>query len=95
MQNEKLKRKGYEKDSIIKAFPDKAASIDESEWQAEHWKSKYISNQTKEPVKTINSFLLLQKIGCRKSSSRKYWTPTKVKKSKKMNLIPSINKSKP
>ena len=62
-KNDKLKKEAYEKDSITKTVRDTAASIDKSGWQTEYRKSKYISNQTNKPLKTVNSFLPLQENG--------------------------------
>lgn len=67
--------------SIIKSVTGTAASIDKIGWQTEYLKSKYISNQTNEP-------LLQEKKGWMKNSTKRYWTSTKaVSKSTIYDLI--------
>ena len=45
---------------MIKALKDTNASIEETGWQTEYRKSKYISNKANKPLKTWNIFLPLQ-----------------------------------
>ena len=43
---DELKKEAYEKDSIIKAITGTTASIEETGWQTEYPKSRYVSDQT-------------------------------------------------
>ena len=61
----KIKQLKSENDSIIRALTDTAASIDEKDGTQTEHKSKYISNQTNEP-------LLQEKKGWMKNSTKRY-----------------------